>query len=354
VPPSDHRTLPFVSLLIAAYNEETVIEERIRNALTMDYPTDKREIVIASDGSSDSTAAIAARYADQGVRLFDYKERRGKARVLNSALAELRGDIVLFSDANTNYDPDAARMLARWFANRSIGIVCGRLVLTDPQTGSNADSLYWKFETFLKRNEGRLGALLGVNGAIYAMRRELYTPIPDGTLIDDFVIPLTARLRTGCHIVFDNDAIAREDTPPNIGSEFRRRSRIGTGGFQSLPVLWRLLNPMRGWIAFTFLSHKVLRWMCPFLLIGMLAASSLLWMIPAYGALLLAQLAFYGVSFATALAPAQHKPPKLLRLATMFTCMNIALLVGFGRWLWGSAQLGVWHRTIRPAEIQQS
>jgi cellulose synthase/poly-beta-1,6-N-acetylglucosamine synthase-like glycosyltransferase len=320
----------------------------------MDYPPEKREIVIASDGSNDATPAIVRRFADQGVRLLDYAVRRGKARVLNTALTEVRGDIVLFSDANTNYDATAARLLARWFRDPSVGVVCGRLILTDPQTGSNVDSLYWKFETFLKQREGRLGALLGVNGAIYAMRRELYTPIPDGTLIDDFIIPLMAKLRSGCAVVYDKDAIAREETPPDIGSEFRRRSRIGAGGFQSLPVLWRLFNPLRGWIAFTFFSHKVMRWLCPFLLLGLLAANAVLWSFLLYRIFFIGQVAFYGVSFATALAPFRVKPPKLLRLGTMFTCMNLALLVGFSRWLWGSAHLGVWQRTVRPAEVQQT
>src|SRR5262249_30950742 len=147
-------------------------------------------------------------------------------------------------------------------------VVCGRLVLTDPATGCNVDSYYWRYETFLKRCEGRLGALLGANGAIYAIRRELYTPIPGNTIVDDFVIPLRAKLRTGCRIVYDGDAVAREETPPNVGAEFHRRSRIGAGGFQSIGLLWRLLNPRSGWVAFTFFSHKILRWVCPFFLVA--------------------------------------------------------------------------------------
>src|SRR5262249_38664493 len=158
----------------------------------------------------------------------------GKAATLNAAFAELAGDIVLLSDANTFTDATAARNIVRWFADPRVGVVCGRLVLTDPATGGNADSLYWRYETFLKECEGRLGALPGATGGIYAFRRGLYAPIPDDTIVDDFVIPLAAKLRTGCAIVYDRDAVAREETAPDVRAEFRRRSRIGAGGFQSI------------------------------------------------------------------------------------------------------------------------
>jgi cellulose synthase/poly-beta-1,6-N-acetylglucosamine synthase-like glycosyltransferase len=342
---------PSVALLIAAHDEEAVIEERLRNALATDYPAGKFEVVVGSDGSTDGTAAIVRRYADDGVRLLDYEQRRGKAAVLNSAVAELDSEIVVLSDANTDIDPAAARRLVRWFRDPRVGAVCGRLVLTDPRTGRNADSLYWRYETFLKRCEGQLGALLGSNGAIYAIRRELYVPIPDGTIVDDFVIPLLAKLRSGCEIVYDCEAVASEETPPDVGSEFRRRARIGAGGFQSIGMLWRLLDPRRGWVAFTFLSHKILRWLCPFFLIGLLASNLLLWDRPFYRACLLGQAAFYLASLLMAAAPGRLAPLKPLRLATMFTGMNLALLVGFWRWLFGS-QRGTWDRTARGAETE--
>jgi len=345
--------LPKVSLLIAAYNEERVIEERLRNALALDYPADKLEIVIASDGSTDATARIVKGFAHQGVRLLDYSVRRGKASVLNSSFPELKGDVILLSDANTEFDRLAARNIVRGFADPDIGVVCGRLVLTDPETGQNADSLYWEYETFLKKCEGQLRALLGANGGIYAIRRRLFQPIPSETIVDDFVIPLQAKLRTGCSIIYDCQAVAREETPATVESEFHRRSRIGAGGFQSIVLLWRLLDPRQGWIAFTFLSHKVLRWLCPFFMLGLLLTNAVLWQEPFYRFALLAQGVFYSTSVLIAFVPGRFKTLKPLRMTTMFTGMNAALLVGFWRWLWGSQQ-GAWKRTARLAEADGS
>lgn len=350
VPSINSESLPSISLLIAAYNEEAVIEERIQNALAMDYPPAKYEIVVASDGSDDATAAIVRRHENRGVRLLNYAERRGKAAVLNTAIEEVTGEIVLLSDANTQIDTCAARKLVRWFQDPGVGVVSGRLILTDFHTHQNIDSLYWKFETFLKRCEGQLGALLGANGAIYAIRRELYSSIPNDTIIDDFIIPLLAKLRTDCAIAYDCDAVAREETAPDFRSEFRRRSRIGAGGFQSLGVLWRLLNPRHGWVAFTYLSHKILRWVCPFLLIGILASNLALLDQPLYQLTLAGQIGFYLASVVGAYVPNRFKVLKLLRLPTMFTGMNLALLVGFWRWLRGS-QKAAWSRTRRRAEV---
>src|SRR5262249_12941025 len=160
--------LPTLSLLIAAYNEEAEIGRRIENALELDYPADKLEIVVASDGSTDRTNDIVRRYERFGVKLFAFPKRRGKSTVLNDAIPALAGEIVMLSDANTCTHATAAHYLASWFRNPRIGVVCGRLVLTDPLTGRNVDSLYWKYETFLKKCESRLGALLGSNGGIYA------------------------------------------------------------------------------------------------------------------------------------------------------------------------------------------
>ena len=339
--------LPRVSLLIAAHNEAATIAERLDNALDLDYPPDKLEIVIASDGSCDGTNDIVSSYCDARVRLLDYRERRGKAAVLNAAFRELRGDIIVLSDANTMTDRNAVRSLVRWFHDPEVGVVCGKLVLTDPSTGKNVDSLYWKYETFMKRCESRLGALLGANGAIYAIRRELFTGIRKNTLIDDFVIPLLTRLRTGCAIVYDSDAVAYEETPPSIGSEFKRRARIGTGGFQSIAVLWPLLHPRQGWIAFTFASHKVSRWLCPFFLItafvtniGLVANHGL------YQITFTFQAILYVIAGLGAFSNGPRIASKCLRLTTLFAGMNLALLVGFWQWVTTEPQ-GVWNRTAR-------
>jgi len=337
--------LPPVSVLIAAHNEEKVIADRIANALALDYPPDRLEIVIASDGSSDETSRTVRRVADPRVRLLESPLRRGKASVLNAAFRAVRGEIVLLSDANTFTDVDALRRMVRWFADPRVGVVCGRLILTDPATGQNVDSLYWRYETFLKRCEGRLGALLGANGAIYAVRRSCFTGIRSDTIVDDFVIPLVTRLRCGSTILYDETAVAYEETPADFGSEFRRRSRIGAGGFQSLNTLWRLLGPRYGWLAFSFLSHKVLRWMCPFLLIGALGTNLVLAGGPLYSWTLIAQVLGYGLS-ALGLVRGTRAAPRVLRLATMFTTMNAALLVGFWLWITGG-QRGVWQRTAR-------
>jgi cellulose synthase/poly-beta-1,6-N-acetylglucosamine synthase-like glycosyltransferase len=342
--------LPFVSLLIAAHNEAAVIQQRIENALNLDYPRDKLEIVIASDGSNDATAEISRRCADRNVRVLDYQMQRGKAAVLNSAMKETRGKIIVLSDANTFTDPGAVRALIRWFADGSVGAVCGRLILTDPHSGKNADGMYWRYETLLKRLESRLGALLGSNGAIYAIRAELFPEIPAGTIVEDFVIPLLARLQTGCRIVYDESAVAREQSAPDIRGEFRRRVRIGAGDWQAIAMLWPLLDPRQGWVAFTFFSHKVLRWLGPFFLLAAIVLNLLLLGSRLYADLGFAQLSGYAIALLGAAVPKGIPAWKPLRLANLFVSMNLALLFGFFRFIKGPGG-GMWKPTQRLEEI---
>jgi cellulose synthase/poly-beta-1,6-N-acetylglucosamine synthase-like glycosyltransferase len=191
--------------------------------------------------------------------------------------------------------------------------------------------------------------LLGSNGAIYAIRKDLFPAILSGTLIDDFVIPLEAKRRSGCRIVYDTRAIACEETAPTILAEFRRRVRIGAGGFQSIGMLWPLLSPAHGWVSLTFFCHKILRWACPFLLIGMLVANVLLVTDTLYLWTLVGQLMFYLLSFFGHWIPARPSFLRYFRLPTMFSTMNLALFFGFLRWLRGG-QTGIWTRTIRSGE----
>lgn len=348
-PPLAPTEWPSVSLLIAAYNEESEMVRRIENALAMDYPRDRFEIAIASDGSSDSTCDIVRRYADQHIKLFEYPERRGKPSVLNRSVPRLNGEIVVFSDANSLTEPEALKNLVRWFSDPSVGSVCGRLILIDSVTGRNEDSVYWRYETFLKKCENRLGALLGANGAIYALRREWYPDIPDNTIVDDFVIPLRARLTHSCRIIYDSQAVAHEETPKTIRTEFNRRSRIGAGGYQSIGLLWKLLSPRQGWVTFTFLNHKIIRWICPFPLILALGTNIALIHIPLFQLIFGLQMGFYFLAAIGPHLPAGPLPCRIARIATMFTGMNAALFVGFFRWLF-STQQAAWTRTTRLAE----
>jgi cellulose synthase/poly-beta-1,6-N-acetylglucosamine synthase-like glycosyltransferase len=348
-PDVDDRDLPAMTVLIVGFNEEAEIRQRIENALEMDYPPEKLQIVIASDGSTDGTNEIVRCYERFGARLLAFPTRSGKAAVLNAAIPQLGGEIVMLSDANTYTRADAAQRLAAWFADPAVGVVCGRLILTDPATGSNVDSLYWKYETFLKKCESRLGALLGSNGGIYAIRKSLFQGIPANTIVDDFVIPLLARKRSGCRLVYDKEAVAIEETPTRITSEFHRRARIGAGGFQSIGLLAGLLNPAHGWISLTFALHKILRWLCPFAMLTALVANVFLINSTPFRYLLFAQVGFYLLALAAGQLPARPRVLRYPRVTTIFTMVNIALLVGFLRWVRGG-QSAAWKRTARLRE----
>jgi cellulose synthase/poly-beta-1,6-N-acetylglucosamine synthase-like glycosyltransferase len=352
VPAVDDAAMPTVSLLVVAHNEERLIRERIESALATDYPSDKLEVVIASDGSTDGTVGIVEGYAARGVRCLAFPDRRGKAAALRDAGERVRGDVVVLSDANSFFRADAVRAMARWFQNPSVGVVCGRLNLKDDKKNKNCDGLYWRFETWLKQSESRLGALLGSNGAIYAIRRGLLSHLPASAIVDDFELPLIAKLRTGCDLLFERAAIAEEETAPRITNEFNRRARIGTGVFQSLERLYPLLDPRRGWVAFTFLSHKVLRWAGPFLLVGLAAANALLLGDPLYDAAMMLQIVFYFVALIGLVMPVGAWP-KIARLPTLFVTVNAALFVGFCRWLAGERS-AIWQPTQRVEPVANS
>ncbi len=341
--------LPMVSLVIAAYREEKVILERIQNALLSKYPADRFEILIGCDGNEDTTGELVQTIDDSRVRLFQYPLRRGKASVLNDTVPEAKGEILVFSDANTMMDPDAIGKLVRHFQYHSIGGVCGQLILTDPSTGKNVDGVYWKYENYLKRCEAQLGSLLGVNGAIYAIRKELYQPIPSNTIIDDFLIGMRIHLQDK-KLIYDAEAIAREETAPSIGSEFHRRSRIGAGAFQSLIWLKSFLNPKWGILSFSFWSHKVLRWFCPIFLIAAMVSNLVLIGQPLYFGFLAAQFLFYTTALIGLKISDKFPLKKLFKISAMFVSMNAALFVGLGRWL-GGIRGGTWKRTERSEEI---
>ncbi len=343
---------PFVSLVISAYREESSILQRLQNALLTDYPSNRFEVIVGVDGEEDLTGELVRECNDPRVRLVQFPKRRGKASVLNDVIPQASGDILILSDANTDMEPSALRNLVQHFFDPTVGGVCGRLVLVDSATGTNVDGAYWKYENFLKECEGRFGTLLGMNGAIYAIRKELYEPIPANTIIDDFLIGMRIHL-CGRRLIYEETAIATEETAPSIAGEFGRRARIGAGGFQSLPRLFPLLNPMKGRIALTFWSHKVLRWICPLFLMVAIATNVMLLGDPTYQVTMGLQVAFYITAALGSSIKPRGKLARLFRLPAMFISMNAALIVGLCRLVSGR-QGGTWKRTARENELVEA
>lgn len=336
--------LPTVSMVIAAYNEEKVIGEKLENCMAIDYPKDKLEIIIGSDGSSDKTNEIVKSYEASGVRLINYTDRRGKTSVLNRTIPQASGEIVVLSDANSMYEPDAVRKLVRHFIDESIGVVCGKLVLLTNDGKRTEEGYYWKYECMLKSMESKLGALLGANGGIYAIRKGLFEPIPDDTLIDDFVIAMKVKEKE-FDVIFEQEAIAYEEAAHDVRAEFVRRVRIGAGCFQAIPITKRLLNPMRGSVAFAYWSHKIIRWNVPFLLCAAFASNIILLGNPFYLSLFALQLLFY-ITALTGHILNKRESGGLLSIPYYFGSMNLALLFGFFRFI-TKTQKVTWKRTER-------
>ncbi|HAH48155.1 glycosyltransferase family 2 protein [Gimesia sp.] len=349
--PVDAGSLPRVSIIIAAYREEAVILERLNNLARLDYPSSKLEILIGCDGNEDLTGELVSAYGNDQIRLIQFEQRRGKASVLNDCVPQASGEILVFSDANTNMDPQCLKQMVRHFQEESTGCVCGQLVLEDSETGKNVDGLYWKYENFLKHCETRLGAVLGVNGALYALKKSLYQPIPADTIIDDFLIGMRVHL-AGQRLIHDETAFAVEESATSVQAEFKRRIRIGTGAFQSLKHLKGLLHPRYGTISFAFWSHKLLRWFCPVFMALAFLCNLFLLNQPLYQATLSLQILFYASAFIGMKLDGSSRLLKLCRVPGMFVQMNLALGIGLFRFLF-TRQSGIWERTERsqPAAV---
>lgn len=269
--------LPAVTVVVPAFNEARFIREKIENLATLDYPADRLSVIIASDGSSDDTVAIAREVLAEAPHLKavinDYTLNRGKIAVLNEIVSGLETDIVVLSDVSAVVDPNALKRFAAHFADKRIGVVSATYRLDKP--GSDGERIYWEFQTGLKRDENTIGALMGAHGAFYAIRRSLFTPLEADTINDDFIIPMRI-IEKGYRSVYDMTVIARELEETSMGQDFRRRVRISAGGMQQIIRLTGLLDPRRVNIAFVFASGKLLRAVSPFLLAAMMAMSFLL------------------------------------------------------------------------------
>jgi cellulose synthase/poly-beta-1,6-N-acetylglucosamine synthase-like glycosyltransferase len=337
-----------VSMVIAAHNEEKVIEEKIRNTFDLDFPRKNLEILIGSDASSDRTNAIVAKHAPD-VKLFAFNQRGGKAAVLNQLVPRATGDILVFCDANTMLLRNALQKLLSHFEDPSVGCVCGRLILHD--AGNSAlgvgESIYWNLESEIKKLEGKLGIVIGANGGIYAIRRELFERIPvDKTVMDDFFVT-TRVLKAGKEAIYEPQAIGSEETSLETYGEFHRKVRISQANFNLLPKYIPLLNPLRGLVAYGFFSHKLLRWIAPVLMMALLVSNALLLARgPLYYALFSAQALLYFIAGLGYIRNGKTKNSKLLLIPFYFVSMNMALLIGMFRAL-SKNQGGSWRRIER-------
>jgi cellulose synthase/poly-beta-1,6-N-acetylglucosamine synthase-like glycosyltransferase len=334
-PPRKQPIEPSVSLLVAAYNEAAVIADKIRNSLALAYPTQKLEIVIASDGSEDATAEIVRSFAAGSggrVRLLNYPQNRGKMAVLNDAIQELRGEIVAFSDATSMLAADSLFNLVQSFNDPHIGAASGvyRLLKKEQAQLGSQEDIYWKYETFLKVQEARLGAFTGAHGSLYAIRRALYPYPSENTINDDFTIPMRI-LESGGRVAYEPGAVAFEEAHEMEG--FSRRVRITAGNIEQLREIRRLLWPPRPFVLFCLLSHKTGRLLVPlFLLIALATNIALRGEVP-YNRLLLGQALFYSLAILGGIVDLR---PKLLRLPYYFCVINASLFA----WIYQAVRLG--------------
>ncbi len=325
---------PRVSLIIAAHNEEKSIGSKLDNILALDYPSDCLEIIIASDGSNDGTTAVVQEYERRGVRLLDLP-RLGKAPVLNAAAAAANGQILVFSDANSMFAPDAICALVRPFADTNVGGVAGnQRYLRNGNDGG--EKSYWRFDRFLKQFQSEAGNTISATGAIYAIRRRLFRPIPGG-VTDDF-FNSTGVVDQGYRLVFAPDAVAYEPVAPSSGREFERKVRVITRGLQAVVLRRALLNPFRhGFYALQLFSHKVLRRLVVFPLMLVALLSPLLWARGLIYKLFVAgQVAFYGLAaLHILLKKTRIGNRKLFTLPFYFCMVNVACIVAVANLLRG-------------------
>jgi len=316
---------PRLSILIAAYNEQTGIRRKIEQTLALDYPCDLIEILVLSDGSTDQTDAIVESFGDPRVRLLRVSGRKGKTNAQNEGVKTARGDVLIFSDATTIYHPQALRYLASNYADPKVGAVSGRYQYFDP-AGRSPMGLgtiaFWNYENFMKVMQSRIRTISGCCGCIYSVRREAYTHLaPD--VISDLVQPLHA-IRQGYRVVFEERALAYEETTQSTSEEFSMRVRVVTRGIRGLLSVPTLLMPWRfGWVSFQLWSHKILRWLVPFFLLILLGSNLFLWQYSFHRLFLEAQGVFYAITLFGLLLPIQRlwKP---LGIPLYFCTLNAA------------------------------
>lgn len=338
---------PTVSILVAAWNEESVIGAKIDNSLAQEYPADKLEVVIATDGCVDRTNEIVSSKLSPRVRLVALPQRGGKARAIRHAAAVAKGEILVLTDANTFFARDAIeRLVDRLVDDSSLSCAFGNVqIRPDGCPYGASEGLFYKLERRIQKDESDLDSAVGVDGALYAIRRESFVPAPDGAVLDDLEIAIEAT-RDGQRVVYEPRSVAWEEATPTLLQEFRRKTRIVAGAIQAMRAGRMLPDRDRRMLWFLFASHKLIRWASPVFLILMLLSALVAAPHSVIGlAALVGQVAFYGAALVGLLL---HEKVQLGKLSVplYFTSMHAAAFVGLIRGA-RNAQAAAWQRADR-------
>ncbi|NVN97995.1 MAG: glycosyltransferase family 2 protein [Geobacteraceae bacterium] len=331
---------PIISVVIAARNEASRIGQRLENLVNQAYPGDRVEIIVVSDGSTDQTNAVVTAYADKGVTLIETGMEVGKAAAVNVGVAAAHGEIIVFADARQRFAEDVLMRLVANFNDEKVGCVSGELLLVaDGSSSIEAEmGAYWRYEKWLRKNESDSGSTVGATGAIFAIRRHLFQPLPNGTILDDLLTPLNV-VRQGYRSVFDSSAVAYDSFSKDAKSEWCRKVRTLSGNWQLLSLKPDLLLPWKNPLFFRFVSHKLLRLVMPAVLLIALITSLMLQGLT-YRVAAAVQVTLYGAAIVGLLLPNSFCN-RFMNLCKFFLLMNAATVSGFWHWMRGRTE-GVW------------
>ncbi|MGQ7853167.1 glycosyltransferase family 2 protein [Pedobacter sp. WC2501] len=345
-----YQELPTCTLIVAAFNEQDFIEEKIKNTLELNYPPGKLHLIFATDGSTDRTPEIVARY--EQIQLMHSSDRKGKIAAVHRAMDHVDTDLVVFTDANTFLNADALFHLCKHYADERIGGVAGeKKVYADKHADATAgEGIYWKYESKLKEWDSELHTVVGAAGELFSIRRSLYVPVPQQSVLDDFMISMRIAEK-GYRIIYEPKAFAQETSSANIGEELKRKVRIGAGGIQSVVWLKSLMNPFKHPVlTFQYISHRVLRWtLAPLALIAGYLSNIIIVTQrggDVYYMLFLLQTLFYLMALSGLWLEKKKIRLKILFVPYYFCMMNYAVLAGTYRYFLGKQSV-IWEKAVR-------